>query len=148
MLDKLLALGSTFDWISPLIAAIQDRRNGPHHTFLIPHTCGWSGREIEHMLRRYGVQTWGGMIVKDTIMITVPQSQARWGEYLLEREGVPLLNFAPVADERAALSRRRDETPGDWSPGPDHAKRRSPPRKTLLQELDDLFNELMDVIGL
>jgi hypothetical protein len=88
------------------------------------------------------------MIVKDTIMITVPLSQARWGEYLLEREGVPLLNYAPVADDRSALSHPIDQAPADESPAPKRAERRSPPRKTLFQELDDLLNELMDMIGL
>ena len=89
MLDRLLAVGSTFDWISPVVAWAQDLANGPSRTFLIPHDCGWSGKEVQRLLGRRGVKTWGLMIVGDTLMITVPLGQARHAAGLLQREGVP-----------------------------------------------------------
>lgn len=90
MLDRLLAFGAAFDWISPLWAYIQDFLNGPSHTFLVPHNAGWSGREIEQLLKRHGVQVWGQMVVNGMIMFTVRQAQAQWTQYLLQRAGIPI----------------------------------------------------------
>ena len=90
MLDKILKFGTVFDWISPLIAGVQDLTNGPSHTFLITEDCGWSVREIANLLRRHGIKTWGHMIVNHQIMITVRKQQAQWAQYLLDREGVPV----------------------------------------------------------
>lgn len=90
MLNKILELGTVFDWISPLIAEVQDIANSPSHTFLIPEDCGWSGYEIEQLLRRHGIKTWGLMIVDHMIMITVRLAQARWAQYLLDRERIPV----------------------------------------------------------
>lgn len=104
MLDKILELGTVFDWISPLLAEIQDQTNGPSHTFLIPEACGWSGRDIEHLLRSHGVKTWGLMIVDRMIMITVRQAQARWAQYLLERDRIPIAYGA--LDKRTARPAR------------------------------------------
>jgi hypothetical protein len=95
MLDKLLEIGSSFDWITPLLAEIQDIANGPSHTILIPEASGWSGRQIGRMLRQHGVSYWGMMIVNHTLMLTVRQKQARWADYLLQRSGIPLLNPLP-----------------------------------------------------
>ena len=95
MLDFFLAMGSIFDWISPSWAFLQDIVQGPSYTFLIPRACGWSGHQIEQLLRRFGVRTWGAMIVNDTFLITVRQSQARWAHYLLKREGIPLQGETP-----------------------------------------------------
>jgi len=90
MLDTLLHLLASFDLISPVLAAIQNVINGPSHTFLIPEDCGWSGRRIEYLLNSYGVQPWGLMIINRMLRITVRQPQARWAQYLLEREGIPI----------------------------------------------------------
>jgi len=90
MLDRLLTLGTAFDWITPVWAYIQDFLNGPSHTFLVPDDTGWSGREIERLLKRHGVHVWGLMIVDGMIMLTVRQTQARWAQYLLQRAGIPI----------------------------------------------------------
>ncbi len=92
MFDKFLAIGSMFDWITPVAAYAQDFLYGPSHTFLIPHGIGWSGYEIARLLNRHGIQTWGLMIVGDTLMVSVRQTQARWAQYLLQREGIPIDN--------------------------------------------------------
>ena len=114
MLDKLLEFGTTFDWISPLIAEVQDVVNGPEHTFLIPEDCGWSGRAIERVLRDQGVKTWGLMIADHYILITTRQAQARWAQYLLGRERIPIAYG--VLDEQPALEPRPEQAPagGDW----------------------------------
>lgn len=103
MFDKILAFGSMFDWITPVAAYAQDFLYGPAHTFLIPHGIGWSGREIARLLNRHGVKTWGLMIVSDTLMVSVREPQARWAQYLLQREGIPIDN--PLEEPRSAAAR-------------------------------------------
>jgi hypothetical protein len=114
MLSKFLEFGTVFDWISPLVAMMQDIANGPSHTFFIPENCGWSGREIEHLLRRHGVATWGLMIVDHLIMLTVREAQAHWAQYLLEREGIPI--EYGVLDERATQALRPAQKHDHTSP--------------------------------
>lgn len=98
MIDRILEFGTIFDWISPLIAEVQDIVNGPSHTFFIPEDCDWSGREITSLLRSHGVKTWGHMTVNRRRMITVRLAQARWTQYLLDRERIPI--EYGVLDER------------------------------------------------
>jgi hypothetical protein len=110
MLDKVLEVGACFDWITPLITVVQDLANGPGHTFLIPNDCGWSGRDIEDLLRRRGVRSWGHMVVKHSLMLRVRQKQARWAQYLLERAGIPL-EGGMVASSRAQAAGRTAQAP-------------------------------------
>lgn len=102
MLDTVLGIGASFDWLSPLASVLGDLVNGGGHTFLIPYSGSpMSGREIEIMLRRRGVRTWGAMVVSGTLMLTVRPQQARWAEHLLQQAGVPLENPAAPAPRTA-----------------------------------------------
>jgi hypothetical protein len=114
VLDKLLEFGTTFDWISPLMAEIQDIANGPSHTFLIPEDCGWSGRAIERVLKDKGIKTWGLMIVDNMILVTVRQAQARWAQYLLDRERIPIAYG--LLDERTSSDTHRSKDAGSAGP--------------------------------
>ena len=96
MLDRILEVGSAFDWISPLAGALGDFLNGPSHTFLIPYAASpLTGREIAWMLGKRGVRSWGHMIVSGKLMVSVNLSQARWAQHLLEQVGVPIENPLP-----------------------------------------------------
>ena len=90
MFDRILELGTTFDWVTPLIAFVQDIVAGPSFTFLVPADCGWSGREIGRLLKRHGVRVWGMMIVSNTLMFSARKAQAQWAQYFLQREGIPI----------------------------------------------------------
>lgn len=114
MLDRILEFGTIFDWISPILAGVQDIANGPSHTFFIPEDCHWSGREIASLLRSHGVKTWGHMTVNRTRMITMRLAQARWAQYLLEREGIPI--EYGVIDERIARAPRPAQEDKHTSP--------------------------------
>ena len=92
MWDRILEIGSIFDWISPVLAFLEDVANGPSHTFLVPLPCAWSGLQIDGLLKGYGIRVWGLMIVENKLMLTVRKAQARWAQYLLEREGIRILN--------------------------------------------------------
>lgn len=93
MANDLWKLGMSFDWISPLLAIAGDVANGGNtRTFLISANCGWTGREIERLLKRNGVTTWGLMVINGTFTISVRQSQAQRARDVLERAGLPLEN--------------------------------------------------------
>jgi hypothetical protein len=115
MLDKMLEVGACFDWITPLVTVVQDLANGPGHTFLIPHECGWSGRDIAELLRRRGVKSWGHMVVDHTLILRVRQKQARWAQYLLQSAGIPLEGgtVAPTSARGAKPSPRPRERRAD-----------------------------------
>lgn len=85
---ELIKLGMQCDWISPTLAVVQDLCNGGAYTFLIPQSCGWTGREIERLLRSRGVKTWGLMAIKDVFLITVHPSQAKRATAILNRAGL------------------------------------------------------------
>jgi len=101
MMDDFLAFGSTFDWISPLVAHAKNILNGPSHTFLIPYDSGWSGRAIAKLLGKRGVKSWGYMVIKDTLTVSVTERQADWAQYLLDSAGIPVENPAPKEQEQS-----------------------------------------------
>jgi hypothetical protein len=107
MFDRLLVVGTAFDWISPVAAIIQDVTNGPSHTFLIPYDCGYSGRDISKLLKRRGVDSWGHMVVNHTIMITVRRGQALWAQQLLDQAGIPTAGGETATTSRGQLPQRR-----------------------------------------
>lgn len=88
MFDKLEKL-TVLDWISPLIAAVQDVKEGPNTTLFVPEDCGWSGREVTRHLRRHGIKSWGHMCVNGHFMLTIHKNKVKWATYLLDRERVP-----------------------------------------------------------
>ena len=125
MLRRIAEIGASLDWISPSLAIMQNLINGPSHTFLVPDSCGWSGLEIERLLKSRGVSVWGKMTVNRTIMFTVRQSQARWAEHLLRGAGIPMENH-----------------PVQAPPGHTRSARHKPKPKSLLQTLDSWLDRL------
>jgi hypothetical protein len=101
MIDQLFKFAIMFDWISPVLAVIQNVTQGPAHVFAIPKAVGWSGADIERLLGRYGIAAWGKMILNDHFVFSVRQSQARWAEYVLSRAGLPIANGAVSAQGSA-----------------------------------------------
>ncbi len=94
MLNKVAEVGASFDWITPLCTIIQDVVYGPAHHFLVPMDAGWSGREIEQLLRSQGVQTWGLMVIDGLLFLSVRERQARWAQHILLMEGIPIAKGA------------------------------------------------------
>lgn len=108
MFDRILKIGASLDWISPLASVLGDAMNGPSHTFLIPYDSSpLSGRDIAWMLSKHGIKSWGHMVVSGTLMISVRLSQARWAQHLLEQDGVPLENPVVAPDASVRANRRR-----------------------------------------
>ena len=88
IIDKLLSIGSTFDWISPTVALGQDIAKGPHATFTIGDRRGYSARQIENALRAEGIMTWGCMLVGNDMLISVRKPDVRAAERVLSRYGL------------------------------------------------------------
>ena len=114
LFDDLLEIGSAFDWISPVGSLIGDTLNGPSHTFLIPYDCGYSGREIARILKRRGVNSWGAMVVKGTLMLSVRQTQARWAQHVLDRAGILVENAVGGEKQEPEREPERGWFPWVW----------------------------------
>lgn len=124
MIDTLLEVGTSFDWISPVLGFLGDILNGPSHTFLITYaSCPLSGHEIARMLHKRGIKSWGHMIVSGTVMITVRLEKARWAQHLLEQAGVPIEN--PLPEKLHDRSNRQRRAAARDQRGISAARRRS-----------------------
>jgi hypothetical protein len=97
--------------------------------FYVPRDCGWSGIEMERLLKRHGVKIWDRGFTHDCLTFRVKLRQANWAEYLLRRRGIPVVSqpFNPLNDEYA-----RRHAPGSEPPT---GRRRSRPRRSLLDDL-------------
>jgi hypothetical protein len=86
--DDLLAVGTAVDWLSPVLAYLQDLLHGGGYTFAVPCDAGYSGGAIVDKLHERGIETWGHMIVNGRILFTVPAGQADQARAVLETEGM------------------------------------------------------------
>ncbi len=78
------AIGVAFELISAIAGYC-----APTITFR--RGAGWSGLEIEKLLRRHGVKIWDrGIADSHTLYFCVKRRQVAWAEYLLERAGAPI----------------------------------------------------------
>ena len=136
MRDRLLEIGGSFDWISPLAALAWDVVNGPPAHIGIPPGAGWTRRDVAQLLGRHGVRVWGFVLASDVLMFSVPKTQARWALYLLQHAGVPILH-APAA----ALASQPSHKTGR----PAQVVRRQV-RRTKTHPLDALF-DFLDRLG-
>lgn len=78
------------DIISALDTLIGASRPSEMHQFQFDVGSGYTGYQVERMLRRYGVRIWGRKAQGDKRSFLVRSQQAVWAEYLLCRMGVPL----------------------------------------------------------
>ncbi|MCB0116341.1 MAG: hypothetical protein KDD84_19720 [Caldilineaceae bacterium] len=100
------------DWIDGFVGRLL---HGPMHRFSFSRHSGFTGSDVEHLLRRYGVRVWQReMDDPDELALHVKQSQAVWAEYVLCRAGVPLTCelLEPRNAEHAA---QHDSMPTPWS---------------------------------
>jgi hypothetical protein len=138
MLLRILELGASADLIGPLLGLVQNVLNGPSHTFLVPADCGWSGREIEVLLKQHGVKPWGRLIIHRTIIFTVRIAQASWAEELLRRKGIPVLSPPVQAAARRSGSRHRQRRSG--------SRHRQRPVRSLLAWVDACLDKLAQAL--
>ena len=101
--------------------------------FSVPRDCGWSGVDMERLLKRHGVQIWDRGFTRDTLTFRVKRRQANWAEYLLRRRGIPVISrpYNPRNDDYA-----RRHAPGSEPPT---RKQQRSHHKGLLDELMSLL---------
>lgn len=91
--------------------------HGDLHRFTFTTESGFTGMEVEMLLRRYGIRLWGRAIVQDNeLSFLVKRRQAVWAEYLLCRAGVPLTS--QLLDPRNADYQQRhtpNTMPNPWN---------------------------------
>ena len=79
---------------------------GRLHCFTFVTSTGFTGVDVEMLLRQYGIRIWGRMIAdEEELAFHVKQRQAVWAEYILCRAGVPLT--CKLLDQRNAQYRQR-----------------------------------------
>lgn len=97
---KLFELLSILDYFTPAKGLVEDVINDPTlfqdntWTYFVPYGeangSGWSARQIEDLMAKHGIKTWGSQITGGDFFFSVPLDQAGWAEYVLLRYGVPL----------------------------------------------------------
>lgn len=90
---------SIFDWISPTNAILEDIIEGSSldfnvWTFFIPfdeaQRNGWTTFGIQEVLAKNGIKSWGGLLYNDEFFFKVKLEQARWAEYILLNNNIPI----------------------------------------------------------
>lgn len=79
------------DFINPLEGLFARLRHGRMFRLSYERDCGYSGAQVEKMLRRYHIPVFGREVDRsDEIAVLVKWKQARFAEYILCRAGIPL----------------------------------------------------------
>lgn len=88
----LLDLLARLDWLERADELARSLLGVRSWRFCVPRRCGWSGYEIECLLRRHGVQVWGRGFSTEHLFFRVKWQQANWAEYLLWQHAIPVLS--------------------------------------------------------
>jgi hypothetical protein len=124
-IDRIEGAVSTFlnaDWIGAFerhgvagviteFVACVTSYNAP--TIRVSRRSHWSGRDIERLLKRYGVRIWDRGLAGPDLSFCVKRRQVRWAEYLLLRAGVPVTS---ILNEPRNLSYASRYEPGSLPP--------------------------------
>ena len=112
MLDKILDEGAGFDWIGPLAHILGNAVRGPSHTFGISYAgCPMTGRDIQLMLKKNGIKSWGLLVVDGTLMISVKKSDAPRAQQLMQAQGVTIENAAAPSKPQPRNAVRESGSP-------------------------------------
>ncbi len=85
-------------------------------TFHIPRDSGWTGGDVESLLRHYAIIIWGRRMTGKHYILSVKTRQANWAEYLILRRGIPLDGslFNP-ANAQYAMKYAPGDQPPAWA---------------------------------
>jgi len=75
---------------------------------------GWSGRDVERVLKGYHVRIFDRWFTKRELLFRVMRRQANWAEYLMYRAGVPLVGEVVNPGNLGARERHEGRMPRRW----------------------------------
>ncbi len=110
-------------------------------TFYVSLDSGWSGREIERLLARYGIKLWGKGFAHGELFFRVRKDKAAWAQYLMLQAGIPLqhrLLGTPRGRQPRRFASSRKQPIGSYQ---DYGE-------ALEQHLDGLVNRIASILGL
>ena len=92
MLDRILNIGSTMNWVSPLFSFFADAVNRSVCDFGITAYAGVGIRDIKTILKSYNIKVWGVMynFEGDILMFSVREDQADLTYDVLVNMGIPI----------------------------------------------------------
>jgi len=131
-MNEIVELLARLDWFERLDAFLRQLSGQDSWQFYVPRDCGWSGIEMERLLKRHGVKIWDRDFTRDCLTFRVKRRQANWAEYLLRRRGIPVVSqpFNPLNDEYA----RR------------HAPGSEPPTRRQQRKIGGLLDDLIALL--
>ena len=100
MIDKSLEVMSYFDWISPALSIAGKLAHGGGYGFNITSAGNLSGREVQKLLKRNGIQSWAPQYHGGTLMLDVRKEDAQRAYQLLTNNGVVIENPPPQTPRR------------------------------------------------
>jgi hypothetical protein len=89
------------------------RSNAPLIHFV--RNAGWTGIEVERLLKQYGVPVFDRNFTGETLCFRVPLRQANWADYLLRRAGVPVVTMPISPSNISVWEHYQGEMPPLWS---------------------------------
>jgi hypothetical protein len=100
LLDFLLGLGSSFDWVSPIFFFLKDLIKGPVADFGIDAYSGWNVYNLKQLFLYYEISVWGltYSLKGDILMFTVSKVDAQRTYSLLIAAGIPMVYIPDEID--------------------------------------------------
>lgn len=90
MLDNILAIGASFDWITPCVDLYKDLKYN-HHDFIVGRYSDWSVGKTQRLLKSNGITTWGIEYTADTFSLRLREEDVAEAQRVLIASGVPLI---------------------------------------------------------
>ena len=90
----LLKLATAPDWITPTVALYRNLVAGDAVMFMMEEGGGWSVYDAEHLLAKFGVDSWGWMVLpfpESGFVFSIHESQAEWAWNVLAQHGVSIV---------------------------------------------------------
>lgn len=85
---------TVFDWITPVVAEIQDHTNGPIESFALSEagigSQGLSALDVQRLLKEKGIDSWGWICdpLGDKVCFTVKKKDAKKVQRIYTKEKV------------------------------------------------------------
>ena len=100
MLDFLLGLGSSLDWVSPIFFFLKDLINGPVADFGIDAHSGWNEYNLKQLFLYHEIPIWGltYSLMGELIFFTVSKKDAEKTYSLLITAGIPMVYIPNEVD--------------------------------------------------